>query len=57
MLQSDREHAEGFRRVRGWNAREEWHGGNGIYVITERGEHYLDGELNTSEDAPDASVN
>jgi hypothetical protein len=27
--------------------------GNGVYRITERGERYLDGELNTSEDAPD----
>lgn len=27
--------------------------GNGVYRITERGEKYLDGELNTSEDAPD----
>ena len=27
--------------------------GNGVYRITERGEAYLDGELNTSEDAPD----
>lgn len=27
--------------------------GNGVYTITERGERYLDGELDTSEDAPD----
>lgn len=27
--------------------------GNGVYVITERGERYLDGEIDTSEDAPD----
>lgn len=29
------------------------HLGNGVYVITERGEKYLDGELDTAEDAPD----
>jgi predicted transcriptional regulator len=29
------------------------HLGNGVYVITERGERYLDGEIDTSEDAPD----
>ena len=29
------------------------HLGNGVYVITERGEEYLDGEIDTSEDAPD----
>lgn len=29
------------------------HLGNGVYVITDRGERYLDGELDTSEDAPD----
>jgi repressor of nif and glnA expression len=29
------------------------HLGNGVYAITERGEKYLDGELDTSEDAPD----
>jgi len=29
------------------------HLGNGVYVITERGEKYLDGEIDTSEDAPD----
>lgn len=29
------------------------HLGNGVYVITERGEGYLDGEIDTSEDAPD----
>ncbi|QIO23709.1 MarR family transcriptional regulator [Haloarcula sp. JP-L23] len=27
--------------------------GNGVYVITERGERYLEGEIDTSEDAPD----
>ena len=27
--------------------------GNGVYTITERGEKYLDGEIDTSEDAPD----
>jgi len=27
--------------------------GNGVYIITERGERYLDGEIDTSEDAPD----
>jgi len=27
--------------------------GNGVYTISERGEKYLDGELDTSEDAPD----
>jgi len=29
------------------------HLGNGVYVITERGERYIDGEIDTSEDAPD----
>lgn len=29
------------------------HLGNGVYSITERGEKYLDGDLDTSEDAPD----
>lgn len=29
------------------------HLGNGVYVITERGEGYLDGEIDTSEGAPD----
>ncbi|RYJ11669.1 MarR family transcriptional regulator [Haloarcula hispanica] len=29
------------------------HLGNGVYVITERGERYLDGEIDTSKDAPD----
>ena len=29
------------------------HLGNGIYVITDRGEAYLNGEIDTSEDAPD----
>jgi predicted transcriptional regulator len=32
------------------------HVGNGVYVITERGERYLNGELNTSEDAPEESL-
>ena len=27
--------------------------GNGVYIITDRGEAYLDGELDTHEDAPD----
>lgn len=27
--------------------------GNGVYRITDRGEGYLRGEINTSEDAPD----
>jgi len=27
--------------------------GDGVYVITERGEKYLDGEINTSKDEPD----
>lgn len=27
--------------------------GSGVYMITERGERYLDGEIDTSEDAPD----
>jgi len=27
--------------------------GNGVYTITERGEKYLEGEIDTSEDAPD----
>jgi DeoR/GlpR family transcriptional regulator of sugar metabolism len=31
--------------------------GNGVYVITERGEKYLDGELDTGEDAPDDCSN
>jgi predicted transcriptional regulator len=30
--------------------------GNGVYVITERGEQYLDGELDTSEDAQDDPI-
>jgi len=29
------------------------HLGNGVYVITERGEQYLDGELDTGELEPD----
>ncbi|MFC4246497.1 winged helix DNA-binding protein [Natribaculum luteum] len=32
------------------------HLGNGVYVITERGEAYLDGELDTSEDAPETPI-
>jgi len=27
--------------------------GNGVYVITDRGKRYLDGEIDTSEDMPD----
>ncbi|RKS84073.1 hypothetical protein BDK61_3473 [Haloarcula quadrata] len=27
--------------------------GNGVYTISERGEKYLDGEIDTSEDRPD----
>ena len=27
--------------------------GNGVYVITDRGERYLEGELDTSKDAPE----
>jgi repressor of nif and glnA expression len=30
--------------------------GNGVYVITERGEAYLDGELDTHEDAPEQQL-
>lgn len=33
------------------------HLGNGVYTITERGERYLDGEIDTSEDAPDEVPN
>jgi predicted transcriptional regulator len=29
------------------------HLGNGVYIITERGERYLDGEISTYEDEPD----
>jgi predicted transcriptional regulator len=29
------------------------HLGNGVYVITDRGEAYLDGEIDTGEDRPD----
>ena len=29
------------------------HLGNGVYVMTDRGEAYLDGEIDTPEDAPD----
>lgn len=29
------------------------HLGNGVYVMTERGKKYLNGEIDTSEDAPD----
>jgi len=32
------------------------HLGNGVYIITERGERYLDGELDTSEDAPEEQL-
>ncbi|SER17698.1 helix-turn-helix domain-containing protein [Natrinema salaciae] len=32
------------------------HLGNGVYVITERGEAYLDGELDTGEAGSDASL-
>ncbi|PGF16733.1 transcriptional regulator [Natrinema sp. CBA1119] len=32
------------------------HLGNGVYVITERGEAYLDGEFDTSEDATESLV-
>lgn len=28
--------------------------GNGVYKITERGEQYLSGEINTAEDLPDS---
>ena len=27
--------------------------GDGVYILTERGERYLDGEINTYEDQPD----
>jgi len=27
--------------------------GNGVYIITDRGEGYLDGEIDTSQNAPD----
>jgi len=30
--------------------------GNGVYVITERGERYLDGDLDTHEDAPEEQL-
>lgn len=30
------------------------HLGNGVYVMTDRGERYLDGKVDTSEDALDA---
>lgn len=30
--------------------------GNGVYRITERGEQYLEGELNMAEDAPEESL-
>ncbi len=33
------------------------HVGNGVYVITERGEAYLDGDLDTHEDAPEEQLN
>ncbi|WP_284438463.1 ArsR family transcriptional regulator [Halomicroarcula laminariae] len=29
------------------------HLGNGVYIITNRGEQYLDGEISTYEDEPD----
>jgi DeoR/GlpR family transcriptional regulator of sugar metabolism len=29
------------------------HLGNGVYIITDRGEGYLDGEISTYEDEPD----
>ena len=29
------------------------HLGNGVYIITDRGEKYLDGEISTYEDEPD----
>ena len=29
------------------------HLGNGVYIITEKGERYLDGEISTYEDEPD----
>ena len=32
------------------------HLGNGVYVITDRGEAYLNGELDTHEDAPEESL-
>ncbi|MWV39500.1 winged helix DNA-binding protein [Natrialba sp. INN-245] len=32
------------------------HLGNGVYVITDRGEAYLDGEIDTSEDASESSL-
>lgn len=31
--------------------------GNGVYIITERGEAYLRGELDTHEDAPEEPIN
>jgi len=31
--------------------------GDGVYIITDRGEAYLDGELDTSADAPDEPLN
>nr|WP_244605190.1 MarR family transcriptional regulator [Halorussus halobius] len=30
--------------------------GNGVYVITDRGEAYLQGELDTHEDAPEEPI-
>ncbi len=33
------------------------HLGNGVYVITDCGEAYLNGELDTSEDASESSFN
>ncbi len=32
------------------------HLGNGVYVITDAGEAYLEGELDTSEDAPETAT-
>ncbi len=32
------------------------HLGNAVYVITDRGEQYLDGELDVAEDRPDDPV-
>lgn len=32
------------------------HVGNGVYVITDRGERYLDGDLDTEDDAPEEEV-
>jgi hypothetical protein len=32
------------------------HLGNGVYVITECGENYLAGDIDTAEDSPDGKV-